>query len=328
MRGRVQFIWGAGGVGKSHVAVRKACGISAESSAVSVPEAQKTTLLMTMDPSLRIFELLQLDPQLSEDEVKIGEFSFHVRRTDEGKFFDQLNKLRPAEPQVRVFYDRMSKGLQDFRDYISLLQLADELSRDRFERVVVDTPPFQEALGLHRSIFNLRDFFEKSLVQLALKSSSKPWIQTTVKKIFNVTRIFVGKAASRQVFDFIEWLSSHADRFQVAAKSLEALVFSDSTDHLFVLTPETSFSFLKEVAAVFGKKTKVSFIINRSAAGFKLPEGNSSFHREIEGLQKREEKLIARLEREFGSVKVSRIPMMLMGEDTEQEMLKFVKSNS
>ncbi len=320
---RVTFIWGPGGVGKSHVSVRRA---------FESTNAQQTTLLMTLDPSLRVLDLLGL-PHASPEkdsnavEVTLAKQTFHVRRVDVWKVFEQLEKRKPASPRVRVFFEQMVRGMQEFRDYLSLLQLADEVSRGRYQHIIVDTPPFQDAEGLHRSMTNLRDFFEKALVQLAMKSTSMPWVQTTVKKIFDFTRVFVGKTASAQVFEFIEWLSEHHERFKSAAQTLEKLVFSENSNHDFVVTPESSRIFLESTAHIFADKISPTFFVNRSAHGLVLPEGESSFHREIRMLQERELKLLKEIDHFYPKYHLERIPILFMGDDTIEEMELFVQAS-
>jgi anion-transporting ArsA/GET3 family ATPase len=310
------FVWGAGGVGKTHMAIRRA--------ALSKP----STLLITLDPSFRVYDLMRVPRDRLQAEVQLPSFAFTLKRTDQAGLFNALSAERPAHPKVRLLYDQMVKGLQDFRDYLTLIQLSDELRDSKFQTIVIDTPPFQEAMGLHRSLFNLRHFFEKSLVQLALKTSNLSWFHSGLKKIFEVTRIFSGKRAADQIFEFIEWLTFHTDRFSLSARYLEELVYSKDTEHLFVLTPETPPRFLESVRSFFEKSSRLQFTINRSVSKWTLTDQNDDFVREIRSRASQEAELFSLLQKKFRSSPVERIPLMSMGEDTDEELLEFIREKS
>lgn len=308
------FVWGAGGVGKSHVAIRLAAHKGRE------------TLLYTLDPSLRLFKLLHLADTELRGEVQLADFHFQLARADKNKLFESLESKKPASPKVRLFYEQMVKGLQDFRDYLTLIQLSDELQRVDLKDLVIDTPPFHEALGLHRSMFNLRRFFEGSLVQLALKSSHSSWLQGTLKRVFDLARIFSGKKSAEQIFDFIEWLTYHTERFSKSAKYLEDLVFSGSTIHTFILTPESPHRLLDQIENFFSQTKNHQFIINRSLEGFEIPSKNHPLIDELSALRSRERDLRRQLSKRFPKCEISGIPLMLMGEDTDEELLRFIRA--
>ncbi len=308
------FIWGPGGVGKSHTAIRYAA-------------LQKNrALLYTLDPSLRIFDLLHIPNEAYAHEVKISDYAFTVRKTDKNKLFDNLDKKRPASIKVRVFYEQMVKGLQDFRDYLTLIELSDEIEKNDFQTLIIDTPPFNEALGLHRSLFNLRRFFETSLVQFAIKTGHMTWLQGGLKRVFEVARIFSGKKAADQIFDFIEWLTSHTERFSKSARFLEELVFSEQTRHVFIVTPETPPRFLEQIKSFFVKVKNIEFVLNRSLSNYSLPEGNDHFVEELKVLAEKETTFLEILKKHYPHARVEKIPLILMGEDTDEELIEFIQA--
>jgi anion-transporting ArsA/GET3 family ATPase len=307
------FVWGSGGVGKTHMAIRRAA------------LAKNRTLLITLDPSFRVYDLLGVPRDKLEAEIELGEYKFTLKRTDQNTLFEKLAARKPAHPKVKLFYDQMVKGLQDFRDYLTLIQLSDELHESDYETIVVDTPPFQEAMGLHRSLFNLRHFFEKSLVQFALKTGNISWVHSTIKKFFEVARIFSGKKAAEQIFDFIDWLTYHTDRFSLSARHLEELVYSKTTRHLFVLTPESHERLLQSIASFFEKSTSIEFALNRSASHWTIESDKDPAATEFLHSQQMEGHLVHAIETKFSSSPIERIPLMLMGEDTREELLRFIR---
>lgn len=308
---RICFVWGPGGVGKSHLAIRQTYLAPAES------------LLLTLDPSPRVFNLLGKERSSEAQNVKIEDQNFSIKSTDANRLFDKLNKISPANEQVARYFKQLVNGLQEFRNYLALIELAEELQEAKNPFIVVDTPPFHEAVGLHRSIFTLKDFFEKSLVQLAFKSGI---LNLGVKKVIDITKSFLGKTAVEQALNFLEWLHSHLERFQTAARTLESLTFGDQTEHLMVLTPESSLNYITQGKSFFEKSKKLRFLINRSVLSLPAISGNSSFAREMNQLKESETKLISKIQEVFPKAIIESIPLMVMGEDSQEELLKFIHS--
>lgn len=306
---RIQFIWGPGGVGKSHWALHRACHCSGK------------TLLITLDPSPRVFKLVGKEKVKGEVEAKIGQYEFTLKASDADLLFQELNEVAPANERVKWYFQEMVAGLQRFRDYLSLIQLASDLEDDRFEHIIVDTPPFHEAMGLHQSIFTLGEFFERSLVKFAVKSS---FVNVGLKKMVEVVRLFIGKESVETVMQFLDWLNNHIDRFQTASKRLEKLTFDDDTAHHAVITPETSYEYIFEMKKFFEQTRPPEFIINRSVEPYDIPAGDNSFFKELRSIKAQEDELLKILTQTFDEFELKRLPMLLMGQDTTEELQSFV----
>lgn len=308
-KSEIQFIWGPGGVGKSHYAIRQAA------------LSQGSCLLISLDPSPRIFELLHKERSAETQTARLGNYEFDLRATDADRLFEDLEKKSPASEQVRIYYRELTKGLQRFRDYLALIQLADELSTSNYDLIIVDTPPFQEAVGLHQSVLSLREFFDRTLVHFAMKSK---WLALGLKKVIEVAQIFVGKRGVEQALEFVDWLNKHISRFQNSSRNLEQLIFSDRTKHSMILTPETSHHYIDMLEDFFGKMSSLSFVLNRSALDFQIPKDEIPFFNEMRALQKAETALLSRLQKSFSDYQTERIPLEVMGDDSEEELIKFV----
>ena len=148
----------------------------------------------------------------------------------------------------------------------------------------------------------------------------------SAKKIFDIAQMFIGKIASQQFFEFMTWLIQYADRFQKAALYLEKIFAKETTTHQIILTPDTGLSFLNRVEKFFSKLGPINFIINRSVHSFHIPDGEDPFLSPMRNLKERENKLRAQLSKQFPNAPIESIPLMLMGEDTEEELLKFIKA--
>ncbi len=316
MMAKVRFVWGRGGVGKSHLVLREAY------------QAKDSPLIISLDPSQRLLHLVGKSQMAPDgDRFKILDCEIELKILQADLLFEQLAARAPTSPRLKHFYQVMVRGLQDFREYLLLIQLSDEIERSKAKTLIVDTPPFQEATGLHRKALLLRNFFGGQLVQFTLKSNTLHLLSSPLKKVFETARLFVGKEATSQVFELIEWLMQHTDRFQQAATHLESLFFSENSEHVLVLTPETPSSFLDEAKSFFKEARHLRFCLNRSLCGFpQLENPQDPFLKELSGLNSKEILLISKIQSQFLNATIDQIPWQAMGEDNPQELETFVTS--
>lgn len=312
----VEFIWGPGGVGKTHVSLREAY----------VQAADKTVLLMTLDPSLRLFDLLHIPHQEKQAQRSLIDRNVTLKSLQAISLFEALERQKPASVQLKAFYQKMSEGLQDFRNYLSLIQLSQELESSRHQVLIVDTPPLQEAAGLERSLFQLKAFFETSLIQLALKTTKFSLVHFSVKKVFDLSRLFVGKAATDRVFELFDWMIAHRDRFERAAHFLERLVFSNSTRHTFILAPDSKPRQLHPMSQLFQQAQSKRLIISRSVWDFPTTlKSDEAFVTEMSALRSKESRLRTEAQNRFPRLSIEAIPFVLMGDDSDDELQRYLK---
>lgn len=306
---KIHFVWGAGGVGKSHLSVFVANK--------GLKENLKTTL-MTLDPSRRVFELKGLPKNLN------------LKSIDAAGLFENLSQKIPTTSKVQNFYKKMVSGLREFRDYLALVQLSDELHQNNDDLIVVDTPPFEEAIGLHRAVKNLRSFFSTSLVQIALSATKFSILHFSFKKIFEISRFFVGKKAADTVLELITWLTQHRDRFEQSSVFLEKIFYSKDSLHSFVLSPESSSAILNEIKLQFKEAKNIRFYLNRSVFSFpeNIFEKSDPFLHEMKALAEKEKILVAEIHKVFPEASLQRIPLLVMGDDTEEEMKRFLETEA
>ena len=138
----------------------------------------------------------------------------------------------------------MVDGLKEFRNYLDLIQIGDEIDRSHCDCLIIDTPPFQEALGLLKAIKHLQRFFETSLITWALRMNHNAMVQGAIKRVFDMLRFFSGKAAASQLYDFITWLSEHSERFSRSAAALQKLLSYSEKVAECILVHERSVEFL------------------------------------------------------------------------------------
>jgi len=170
---RVILCVGCGGVGKTTVAA--AIGLAAA-------RRGKRVLTLTIDPAKRLANSLGFDSMTTEEQAVGQEILEHVgvpapgsltvMMLDTKRTFDELVRKFASSPEVRDrilnnrLYQYVSTNLAGTQDYMAMEKLLAMKDDERFDLVVLDTPPTRNAL----------DFLEapERLVQ-ALDSPAIRW---------------------------------------------------------------------------------------------------------------------------------------------------------
>ena len=168
---RVIVTCGTGGVGKTSIAA--ALGVLAA-------EHGRRAVVITLDPARRLTDAIGVSTTLGNEPRKIdldnrtrdGEMwvtMLDVRETFDGLVRDTATSPRQAEEVMNnSFYRSLSNSLSGTRDYMAAERLY-ELSHDpRFDLVIVDTPPSQNALDFLESPERLARFLKHPLVRLLI----------------------------------------------------------------------------------------------------------------------------------------------------------------
>lgn len=150
---RVLVVAGAGGVGKTTVAASLALGAAA---------AGRRVLCLTIDPAKRLADRLGIDASFGAEQpvspqpfaraglVLRGELT--VVMLDTKRTFDELVKRHASSPEAaerilnNEFYTYVSTQLAGTQAYMAMEKVLSVLSDERFDLVVLDTPPTSDAL--------------------------------------------------------------------------------------------------------------------------------------------------------------------------------------
>ncbi len=196
---RFIFFVGAGGVGKS------SCAAAA---AVTLTEKEGPVLLLSVDPSHSLSEVLQSRLTDTETQVK-GTKGLYAREIDFGVWFNNLKKkLREAvEPLfgpeskseafaldkelLRNLFDLAPIGLDELA---AMTALTDALVQERFKRIVIDPAPSSNSVRV-----------------LDLPAIAKPWLAT----LHTLATKYKAKGAGA-LLQWVEFQQNHIARFEKA----------------------------------------------------------------------------------------------------------------
>jgi anion-transporting ArsA/GET3 family ATPase len=244
---RIIICVGSGGVGKT---------TTAAALALYAAHAGRRALVITIDPARRLANALGLDalahaPQRIDDAV-LKEAGMPLRAPLSAMMLDlkaawddMLFRTAPDEATAKKilenrFYDALSRDLPGAHEFIACEQLHHLAQGERFDLVVLDTPPTQNALDFLEAparILNVLDneafrFFANRKQSLGLG-----FLEGAAGRAQSVLARFAGAEMLEQLGDFIVLLRDLFDPLTKRARELTALLRGDATRFVVVTSP-------------------------------------------------------------------------------------------
>lgn len=165
---RVIVCCGAGGVGKT---------TTAAAMAMRAAEYGRTVVVLTIDPAKRLAQALGIrdlgnEPQRVPMAPEVsGEL--HAMMLDMRRTFDEMVTEYSGEERAQAilnnqFYQTVAASLSGTQEYMAMEKLGQLLQQDRWDLVVVDTPPSRNALDFLDAPKRLGSFMDSRLWKLLL----------------------------------------------------------------------------------------------------------------------------------------------------------------
>ena len=165
---RVVVCCGAGGVGKT---------TTAAALALRAAEYGRTVVVLTIDPARRLAQALGIDdlgnspqrvPLGSEVKGELHAMMLDMRRTFDEMVVEYSGPERAQAILENQFYQTVATSLAGTQEYMAMEKLAQLLSQDKWDLVVVDTPPSRNALDFLDAPKRLGSFMDSRLWRLLL----------------------------------------------------------------------------------------------------------------------------------------------------------------
>ncbi|HVK60219.1 MAG TPA: ArsA family ATPase, partial [Bdellovibrionales bacterium] len=168
---------GSGGVGKTTV-----------SSALAMRGAQlgRRVLVLTVDPAKRLATALGLEDaggvSGGERQVPLADVkgSLHAAVIDSKAIFDDFIRTHSKEADVvaRIMrnrlYQQMSTTLSGAQEFTALERLLQGSESDRFDLVILDTPPTKHAMDFLSAPERIQSLFQDSVTKWFMAPDEKP----------------------------------------------------------------------------------------------------------------------------------------------------------
>ena len=165
---RVVVCCGAGGVGKT---------TTAAAMALRAAEYGRTVVVLTIDPAKRLAQALGISdlgnspqrvPLAPEVPGQLYAMMLDMRRTFDEMVVQYSGPDRAQAILDNQFYQTVATSLAGTQEYMAMEKLGQLLSEDRWDLVVVDTPPSRNALDFLDAPKRLGSFMDSRLWRLLL----------------------------------------------------------------------------------------------------------------------------------------------------------------
>jgi anion-transporting ArsA/GET3 family ATPase len=239
---------GSGGVGKTTSSAAIAAGMAARGKKVAV---------LTIDPAKRLADSLGL-PELGNEERQVDPKLFAeagidtqggelwAMMLDAKATFDELVRRHAPDAETRDrilanrIYQQLSNALAGSQEYMAMEKLFELHAEDRYDLLVLDTPPSRNALDFLEAPRRLVQFIEGRALQVFMKPTGlgmKVFGRGT-SMMFSVLRRLTGVEVLEDLSEFFQAFSGMVGGFRERAKRVNELLANPKTCFLVVCAPQ------------------------------------------------------------------------------------------
>ena len=243
---------GTGGVGKTTVSASLAIAAAAEG---------LNTLVMTIDPARRLADALGISdtgntehvigPEVFAEHGVTLKGSLTVSMLDVKSTFDDVMRRtapdRDTADQIlsNAFYQQFSSALSGALEYAAVEKLFEVYDSKRFDLIIVDTPPSQNAIEFLHAPRKMLDFLDQGSIQWLLKSSAVAgkWSSRILDLGSVVVSKTLGKMAGLEtvqaVVQFLVLMQGLYGGFRERSGAIETLLRSDGLGFVRVASAQS-----------------------------------------------------------------------------------------
>ena len=232
---RVIVCCGSGGVGKT---------TTAAAMAVEASRRGRRVVLVTIDPAKRLADALGLDHLGNEpSEVRLadGGTIWATMLDARATFDDVIRRNARDESQVRAilsnpFYENVASRLSGSQEYMAAEKLYELHSDERFDLVVVDTPPTREALDFLDAPQRLMNFLDHRVYRwmVAPTRGGLKLLNFAAQPVLRTIGRVIGADVLADAIEFFRAFDGIEAGFRARAESVRALLRSGDTRYVVV----------------------------------------------------------------------------------------------
>ncbi|GAC67634.1 ArsA family ATPase [Gordonia soli] len=240
---RVVICCGAGGVGKT---------TTAAAMALYAAEHGRRVAVLTIDPARRLAQSLGMseltnDPQpvVVDDVSGAGNGSLDAMMLDMRRTFDEMvieysTPDRAAAIMDNAFYQTVASSFSGTQEYMAMEKLGKLLEQDRWDLIIVDTPPSRNALDFLDAPARLGSFLSGRLMKVLVGGGRGVGRVVTgaMSLAMRGVSTIVGGDTLRDVATFVQSLDSMFGGFQDRAAKTYALLKQPGTQFVVVAAAE------------------------------------------------------------------------------------------
>lgn len=222
---KVELFCGTGGVGKTTVATARA---------VSLAREGRRVLLVTIDPAKRLKQILNL-PDV--DDGAVNTISLDLFDGDKNQTFDAmlmspgatLKRIAAKKGLEKEFESTIIKTLSrpygGMNEIMSIIEVQYQIERNVYDTIILDTPPGKHFIDFLESSEKIKNFFDKSFLEIfeylgrSIHGGTKSkniftlMISTGVKKLLSYLEDVTGADFVMEFIDAVLALYKSRDSF-------------------------------------------------------------------------------------------------------------------
>ena len=320
---RVVVCCGSGGVGKTTTAA--ALGLE-------LARRGQRAVVVTIDPARRLADALGLPDGLGNEPARLpigGRGELWAMMLDTRATFDSLVRLHAPDPAQaeRIlgnrFYRNVAGALSGTQEYMAAEKLQALRGDDRFDVVVVDTPPTRNALDFLEAPGTLARFLDHPLFRLMMLPARKGLkvLNVAAQPVLRTIGKVVGADVLADAIAFFQAFEGMETGFRNRADEVIALLRSAETRYVLVASPRAD---TVDEARWFARRLRetalapAALVVNRATPSFTPPRGrrrpvDGELWRNLEDLNAlaaAEHQLLGPLLFEVGDAAVTWVPLL------------------
>ena len=245
---RICICAGSGGVGKTTTSAAIAAGMAARGLKVAV---------LTIDPAKRLADSLGL-PELGNEERQVDPALFEEAGIDQGggelwammldpkQTFDEVvrNHAPDEETRERILsnriYQQLSSALAGSQEFMAMEKLFEIHAEDRYDLLVLDTPPSRNALDFLDAPKRLLQFIEGRALQVFMRPAGigMKVFGRGASMMFGVLKRITGVNLLEDLAEFFQAFSGMVEGFRERARRVNELLSAPESTFLVVCGPQ------------------------------------------------------------------------------------------
>ena len=233
---------GSGGVGKT---------ITAAALALRAAEQGRKTVVLTIDPARRLAQAMGL-AELNNTPARVANVNgdLDAMMLDMKRTFDEIvlthtDAERAAQILDNPFYQSLSSSFAGTQEYMAMEKLGQLVAANRWDLIVVDTPPTRSALDFLDAPNNLGTFLDGRLLKMLLvpaKAGGRAYLKVLGAGLAMFTRVLtkiIGAQSLTEIQQFVAALETMFGGFRARADETYRMLSAPGTAFVLVATPES-----------------------------------------------------------------------------------------
>lgn len=233
MSTRVLVCCGVGGTGKTTTSAALGVGFAL---------AGQRVVVLTIDPARRLADALGLEslgnePRLIDVPGATG--SLHALMLDRKGTWDQVIRRFSPSPEAAErllenrYYRAVSTRLTGSHEYMAIEKLHELVEAERWDLVVVDTPPTQHVLDFFQAPDRIRRIFDRTVLGV-LAEPGRGLLGAATRRAVSLVERLAGSRVMEDISEFFTLISGLSGGFRARSRAVAELLGSERTEYWLV----------------------------------------------------------------------------------------------